>query len=241
MRWDRIERRLRRIAGAAKAAKPASIGRFEDRDPEIVDGPGGTVLLVSRPPLGPPAKERDIKVGEAELGAPLPASLREALLQLSGEIRVSWMLGWSLEESEQERLEDYERRVIASGGLRLSIGDIVEVQGRKQALLAGRGARLYGASWRSALAFMKLDGGDYLAIDVERGGDGPVVYLARGQDGDGVLLGASFGDFLERWSRLACVGPEYAATRHFLTERGLDPACPNAVAFRALLKLGELG
>jgi cell wall assembly regulator SMI1 len=219
MSWDTILRRLKSVATATSKEKAARIGTFE----------------ASATDIGPRAKKKEVATAESELGAPLPASLRDAFLNLSGDIDVSWTLGWS-------RNEDDERRFIAWGEVKLSVTSLPEIHGRKEALLAGPGAGLYGAHWRRPLAFMKFGGGDFLAIDVQRGvGDGPVIYLAKnGSEADGALLGGSFADFMDRWTRLACVGPDYAYSKYFLTEEGLDPAGSNALAWRALLGLEGL-
>lgn len=90
------------------------------------------------------------------------------------------------------------------------------------------------AIWTSALPFVRMVNGDYLALDLRGDArDPPVVYLNH--DDDSVVIGPNLAAFLEAWERLAYVGPEHWLLLEFAGSHGhLDPETRRAADLRRL-------
>ncbi len=66
----------------------------------------------------------------------------------------------------------------------------------------------YDRVWHQKLGWYTVSNGDSIGFDTE-GGRESVVYLSHEDgDGHGYVLGASFIDYMDRSTRLACVGAE---------------------------------
>ena len=88
--------------------------------------------------------------------------------------------------------------------------------------------------WESALPFVALDNGDYLALDLHAdASDPPVVYLCH--DDESLLLARNFPEFLAAWERLCYLGPEHWLLEPFIGDSGLDAESERAKSLRALL------
>jgi hypothetical protein len=187
--------------------------------------------------VGPPASAREVATAEKQLGAAFPASVREALTKLSSHVNVAWTCSdWS--KSEMRRVPFS----LGSGELVFSTAGLVRMQKEKDRFVAQvfpDERKKEARPWHGVFAVIAVGNGDYLAVDQKKAqADGPVVYLSHdGAAEHGAILGSSFGDFLDRWTRLACVGPESWALKPFLKRTGLDPEGPNAVKWRSWLGL----
>ncbi len=98
----------------------------------------------------------------------------------------------------------------------------------------------YDRVWHNKLAFQEVGNGDLIAVDLHPEQAGKIVYLSHDDgEGHGLVLAASFRDFIERWVQLACTGGEDWQWLPFINEgiEGLDPAGVNAGVWRALLKI----
>ena len=91
------------------------------------------------------------------------------------------------------------------------------------------------AMWTSALPFVRMDNGDYLALDLQSAElEPPVVYLNH-DDGSSVIA-PDLATFLNAWERLAYLGPEHWLLLEFVDSHGfLDPESDRAVRLRRLL------
>jgi SMI1 / KNR4 family (SUKH-1) len=88
--------------------------------------------------------------------------------------------------------------------------------------------------WESALPFVALNSGDYLALGIqEDASDPPVVYLCH--DDESLLLAQNLPAFLAAWERLCYLGPEHWLLGPFIGESGLDAESERAKGLRALL------
>jgi hypothetical protein len=187
--------------------------------------------------VGPPASAREVATAEQRLGAAFPASVREVLAKLSCDVKVAWTFNdWTKSELRKVPFN------IGSGELIFSTAGLVGMQKKKDRFVAQAfpDARKKDARpWHGVFAVIAVGNGDYLAVDQKKGqADGPVVYLSHdGAAEHGAILGSSFGDFLERWTRLGCVGPESWTLKPFLKRSGLDAEGPNAVKWRSWLGL----
>lgn len=93
----------------------------------------------------------------------------------------------------------------------------------------------YDAVWHNKLPFLEVGNGDFIASIPRR----PVVYLSHDDgEGHGHILGTTFKDFVERHSRIGCVGAEDTQWLHFWSPSYLlDATCPAAVQWRQWFRL----
>lgn len=88
--------------------------------------------------------------------------------------------------------------------------------------------------WESALPFVALHNGDYLALSIQGDtSDPPVVYLCH--DDESPRLARNLPAFLAAWERLCYLGPEHWLLGPFITDSGLDAESERAKGLRALL------
>ena len=97
----------------------------------------------------------------------------------------------------------------------------------------------YDAVWHDVLGFHEVANGDLLAFDLTIPSH-PVVYLSHDDgDGHGYQLGANFADFIDRLTRLGCIGSEDWQMMPFLASPTslLGPDCENARLWRDIFGL----
>jgi hypothetical protein len=89
--------------------------------------------------------------------------------------------------------------------------------------------------WESALPFVRLDNGDYVALDLRAdANEPPVIYLCH--DEDSFILAPNLLAFLSAWECLCYIGPEHWLLRPFTDDVGyLDAESERAALLRALL------
>jgi hypothetical protein len=70
--------------------------------------------------------------------------------------------------------------------------------------------RGYGDPWFNKFPFIQVGDGDMIGIETGEENNGQVVYLCHDEycSLHGKVLGCDFADFITRWSRIGCVGPE---------------------------------
>ncbi|MBP89732.1 MAG: SMI1/KNR4 family protein [Planctomycetaceae bacterium] len=180
---------------------------------------------------GPPATSKEIEAIEKEVGSKLPKSLRLIITSYSGEVQVSWQL-----PDEAQRPETF--REIFSGGISWSLKRIKEAENERrgwQKNVFADPKDEYDAVWHNKLGFMQVPNGDVIAFDLKGGDDPPVVYLSH-EDGEchGYRLGDNFIDFVDRWTRIGCPGPEDWQMSPFLAspQSGFGTDSTNASEWR---------
>ena len=188
--------------------------------------------------VAPPAGESDLSAIERALGLTLPSSLRAFFIR--GAASLDCRYTFEPDGPALDRLREllpYEVRIF--GGARIgpasempewsrSVGDwatdtwVAESPDQKR-------------FWESALPFVALDNGDYLALDLRSGeADPPVVYLNH--DDESAIIASTFVGFLRAWEQLCYVGPEHWLLLEFAAAGGhLDPDSDRAVRLRQLL------
>ncbi len=166
------------------------------------------------PKIGKPATERELAKIEAELGRPLPTSLRHLVQTLGGSLDFSWFLpeGYELPEPFGE---------LTFGTVELDINGLVEMDESRRDWAEACFSDAddpYNVLWHRSLGFLPVGNGDIIAFDLrEDTSDPPVIYLSHDCDeAHGACLGDSFADFMLNWSRLGFVGPECWLLRPFL-------------------------
>jgi cell wall assembly regulator SMI1 len=191
---------------------------------------------VEGPAIEPPATKDEVDAVEAELGFELPGTFRRTLEDLSRSVSWSWT-------APGEVLFPEPFRQVWSGHLEWSLASLVECHHGYMTWVeqvfpdAGNS---YDAVWHRKLGFATAANGDVLSVDLDPERLGEVVYLSHDDgQGHGYTMARSLMDLVERWVPLACPGPEDWQWLPFVPyDFGpLDPACDNAVAWRAVLGL----
>jgi hypothetical protein len=181
--------------------------------------------------VAPPASEAAVRAVEQELGLALPSSLRRVLLGYAGSVDIAWQL-------PDDAAPPEEFRRIFAGECRWDLGGLVVLQARYREWVAGcfnDPDDPYDAVWHQKLAILAIGTGDMLGIDLATPGSEPVVFLSYdGSEQHGYRLGRDFEDYVDRLSRLGCVGAEDWQWAPFVADEhsGLLPDGPPAARWR---------
>ena len=232
------------MAYVAHVAAPSWKARIEDLETVCQRVGAGDRDLGARGSarfeIGPPARLGDIEAVEAELGVELPMSFRKVLLAFSGRMLVSWQL-------PRDRKPPKPLHQIFSGECSWDLERLTSMQAEYREMLYTAfddPEDEYGAVWHDKLPFLDVGNGDYLAIDVASAEDETVVYLSHDDDdGHGYRLGETFADFVDRLTRLGCVGPEAWQYMPFMDGPNsyLLPDCENGKVWREWLGFADAG
>ena len=185
-----------------------------------------------------PMREFEIHAVERALGAALPAALRALFTRGAAAVDCAYAFEPQGEALEHLRalLPDEDR---VFGGARFGpASDLPEY--RAAAREWARDTWIADdldqrTMWESALPFVRLDNGDYLALDCRADHDDPpVVYLSH--DDESFLLAADLVTFLTAWEHVCYLGPEEWLLRPFTDPTGrLDAESERAARLRQLL------
>lgn len=194
---------------------------------------GGKTNLLT---VKPPASLSEVETVEQRLGFQLPDSFRKVLCDFSSGVNFYWFLpeGFNFPEPFQG---------IFRGNCSWDLKSLENLEQNRKTWISicfPNPSNPYDAVWHNKLEFLEVGNGDILGIDLSTGSDGPVVYASHdGSDGHGYLLGETFIDFIDRWSRLGCPGSEDWQMLPFLSDSKsyLDPDCHNAQEWRKLFGL----
>ncbi len=97
----------------------------------------------------------------------------------------------------------------------------------------------YDRVWHYKLGIIDIGNGDIISLDIAANPENPpVVYLSHeGDDSNGVILGKDFETFLMHLIMVGGCGMEDWQMMPFIsdTQKGIDPDCENAKAFRKLI------
>jgi cell wall assembly regulator SMI1 len=186
--------------------------------------------------FGPPASEAELQSLEADLGHPLPASLREVLGLVSGHVELRWFApaGNKYPEPLHQNF---------SGDLHWSLDLIRQFRKDKSEWIETvfkNPLDKYDRVWHDKLAFHEVGNGDYLSLDLATSTFGQVVYLSHDDgEGHGYVMANSFSELLDRWVPLGCTGAEDWQWLPFTNNKStcIDPTCGNAVYWRSLLRI----
>lgn len=189
----------------------------------------------------PPLAEDDLRAIEEELEHPLPRSLRDIAIKASAGFNAQWsinkkdILPPELTSAEWCLLEFAARDVISLEDHRRGWVESVFSDPNNE----------HDAPWHHSMPFIHVANGDLIAFDLRSPSDDPpVIYLNHEGhypgSGHGQRLGDNFTDFMSRWSRLGCVGPESWTWEPFYDQAlaKLNPDGDSARAWRCVV-LGE--
>lgn len=185
--------------------------------------------------FAPPASEAELLALEAELGLALPASLRKVLGTLSSHVAFHW-------SAPPDTTYPAPFQSSFSGKLHWSLAALRLCEQEKKGWIANcfpDRDDACDAVWHDKLAFMAVDNGDYLAIDLAPDSHGTIVYLSHDDgEGHGRALAENMESLLDRWAPLACPGGEDWQWLPFCEDGGMiTPDQATGRAWRAMLGL----
>lgn len=180
-----------------------------------------------------PATEPEVAALEQELGAQLPSSLRSVLTRFSAHVRFTWTLS-------------HDSRDLPNWGFcEWNLADLVRLRQEWQkwiAVVFPDRSDSYDVVWHDKFPIMEVPNGDMIGIDLATPDRETVIYLSH-EDGKahGFVLGADFVDFIDRWSKLGCPGPEEWEWLRFCGSptSGLEPDGDAGRAWRKWFGLAE--
>lgn len=196
----------------------------------------GATNWVSR--IAPPASDSLIRQIEEDQRVAIPDSLRDVACSFAASVELYWFLpeGVELEQPFDQ---------IFSGNLEWNLADLARLDEDRRSWIEAcfpNTDDTYDRVWHDKLAFAAVGNGDMLAIETGGEHSGSVVYLSHdGGEGHGLRLAPSFEEYVERMTRIACVGSEDWQWLPFWDEAagGLDPDGEVAVLWRRTFGLGE--
>jgi len=173
------------------------------------------------PPL--PATSLDSLV--SELGRPLPAALRAFLERGSGSMDFKYR--WTATGTQAAAIKSIYRvkNYVWGGGEFCKSGKMPQWFRDCQELAADPNFWLTGYPedleyWKHSLPILRMESGDYLALDGRKPTDDPaVVYLSH--DDESKIIAPSFTAFLVEWERLHYIGPDDSLLSEYLDDEGL--------------------
>ena len=183
--------------------------------------------------IAPPASEADVHQVEQQLGVSLPSSLRLVLCRFSAHVRFVW--------ARPHESPDHPHW----GYCEWDLGDLKRVRTEWLKwidVVFPDPTETYDAVWHDKFPVMEVPNGDMIAIDQRSHDDESVVYLSHDDgQGHGFVLGGDFVDFIDRWSKLGCPGPEDWEWLRFCgsPKSGLEPEGDSGRAWREWFGLTE--
>jgi len=186
--------------------------------------------------IAPPATEDEVIAIERALGYPLPASFRTILTAFSKRVSFAWFL-------PRPFPLPHPLRGIFCGQCQWDIARLLALEEERQGWITQVFPNRddpYDRVWHQKLAFMPIQNGDYLTIDLQAGDDGPVVYASHDDgEGHGYAFGANFIDFIDRWTQLGCPGGEDWQILPFVESAisYINPHSTNAANWKGIIDL----
>lgn len=180
------------------------------------------------------AVEADLVEVEKKLGYRIPDSFRNVMLEFSSQVYMNWFLP-----------NNYDLpgvfKSIFSGECSWNLSALIEINRDKNDCIEACFADIddeYNKVWHNKLAFLEVGNGDYIAIDILESKRSPVVYLSHdGDTSNGLVLGESFYDYINKLTEIGCCGPEDWQMEPFIESRdkGFVSTCDNAQEIKRLL------
>jgi cell wall assembly regulator SMI1 len=239
-RWKQILQRASALRDVA--ARRGFSGNWEDYPDVIIR-------------IGPPASESDIRDVEAEIGEPLPASLRQLFLRGARAFEIMWCWpgkmkitpgGWGeIELTDKPDIEPF----FAGGYLQWSLDDIAELHAgwretvetyeadasaaaQDQDSEAAAHYALHGYFWKRGFPFASASNGDCLAIDRSSSRDEMILLNHEGDSEPGWFLGKDVLGWLEQLSLLGFVGADFVTFTTFGSDQASSAYMPEVAVPR---------
>jgi len=186
----------------------------------------------------PAAKEEEIVKVEQDMGIKIPHQLRDCIKNISAHCEASWQFDKNIYEDFPEGVKG-----IFAGDIHWGLHLLKSFNDKKKSWIENVFSNpddSYDKVWYDKFAFLDVENGDLIAIDVAPNSEGKVVYLSHADSqGHGVVLANSFYEFIEKWVDLGCVGAEDWQWMKFVEDKtnGLDTNCENAIAWKKIIGL----
>jgi hypothetical protein len=200
----------------------------------------------------------DEELAALAVGSDHPDPFLDVLATRSAHVRFHWAIDALADEPDQGELPfDGETsvwggcHVAQATGALWSAAHLAAVERRYRdgvegcwgPMLRDRPGDPYASVWLDKLPFIEVADGDAIAFDLAPGPRrGRVVYLCHDDfcAVHGEVLGQDFVDFMTRWSRIGCVGPEGWLLEAFVDDGAFaEPDSPAVRAWRRWLGMGE--
>lgn len=186
--------------------------------------------------VAPCATNSQISEIESAMGTSIPPSLRNVFASYSRAVDIAWQL-----PDGNEPPEPFDE--VFGGQLTFSLDQLPETQSDYREWVEecfSDPDNAYDRVWHNKFAFLKVPNGDFVAIDVAQKSTQPVLYLSHDDgEGHGYKLGHDAEDFIDRFLRVGCPGPEDWQWLPFVSDAasGILPDCDNAVKWRQWFSL----
>ena len=187
---------------------------------------GGTVEGLT---VDGPASAGEVAAFEERNGLRLPDPFRDALLEFSAGLTFGWSFDdgderppyvpeWGLCEWSLDGTEVYTRAAFA---------DLLGFEPDDP-----EGAEACCGTGEAKVHVVLVPNGDMVVLDVAADGESaPVLYVSH-EGEPALVLAPDFAAFMDRWTRLGCVGPESWELEPFLSPDGLAPDGEAGLAWR---------
>ena len=146
-----------------------------------------------------PATDKDLDAVQRALGRTIPASVA-ALYRISKSVNVWWDLG------DTRPPKPYDE--IFAGDCAWDLdhqGYLIDIYDGWVREVFSNAENPYDRVWHEKFPVLEVGNGDLIAVDL----DGRPTYLSHDDgEGHGFVLGRDMVDFIDRWSRIGCPGPE---------------------------------
>ncbi|SFF69791.1 SMI1/KNR4 family protein [Sunxiuqinia elliptica] len=154
-----------------------------------------------------PVSEKAFEILEKELNIEYPSDFKEVLTKYSSAVLMDWQI-----EGEEPEGEFQEIFCGAGRGYLWDFDslrdDYKNIQGWINECFSNPEDE-YDKVWYNKIPFLDVPNGDVIAFGEKTDKGNQVVYLSHeGDDFHGQILGESFIDFIDKWTRLGCVGTE---------------------------------
>ena len=187
--------------------------------------------------IGAPATRHRIAEFEQEHGYRLDESLTQVLVHFSAEVAFKWHLPNGVQSAAFPEIQ--------YGEMSWSLSKIAQAEECRRRSLKGIFSHPEDVAlthWDEKFAIMEIPNGDMIALDLSGHRECPIVYLDHeDMAGPAYRLGNNFVDFIDRWTRLGCPGPEGWLLIPFIPSAasGLEPDGENAREWRTWFGLEE--
>ena len=166
------------------------------------------------------ASADDVERIERQLAQQLPPSLRNFFVHTSRRVAVGWFLPKNVTPPQPCS------EIFASTTV-VDLAELVPLQARHHRWVEAcfqNPADPYDTVWHHKLPILHVANGDLIAIEIGKETE-RVCYLSHdGSEMNGFVLGESFDDYLDRFSKIGFVGPEDWQWRAFVGEgQRIDP------------------
>lgn len=185
--------------------------------------------------VSPPASLVEVEKVENCLGREIPRTARDFFLGTSKEIKFCWFapdeLDFPVEFDE-----------IFCGDLSLDLNGIPSLEEERLSWIENCFPNPdddYDRVWHNKLSLLEVGDGDQIALELEEGREGEIIYLSHdGCESHGTRLATSLSGLIEEWVPIGCPGPEASQWTAFYSKesRRIDSSSPSSLEWLEFLR-----